>query len=371
MRVLVVAPVPPPYGGMALQAQQLETLLRGDGVEVSTLASNFALPSAFRLLDRVPGVRTCLRAGLVWFKLWAHVRDVDVVHILAASWLYFFVAVYPAVLVGRARRKRVVLNYRGGEARDFFRRYGWLAAPAFKLADAITVPSEFLAAVIRERFAVPVVIVPNILDSSLFSYRQRTVVRPALLVTRHLEKIYDVESVLKAFRAVRERHPDASLWVAGSGAEAGHLHSLVAAWSLDHVRFLGHVAHRDLPAIYDQCDIYVNASLVDNFPGALVEASAAGLVVVTTRAGGIPFIYEHGRTAMLVEPGDWQGLAAAVEHVLEDHSAALSMTRAAVAIARACDWPQVRKRLFEAYGFPVETDSSSRASLDGARCAAG
>ena len=280
MRVLLVAPAPPPYGGMALQAQQLEKLLRRDGVDVDVFPSNFPLPSGVRFLERVPGVRTLLRAGLIWFRLWPRVRQVDVVHILAASWAYFFLAVYPPVLLGRACGKRVVVNYRGGEAREFFRRYGWLSAPVFNLASAVTAPSEFLATVIRQRFDVPVLIVPNVLDHSLFVYRQRTTMRPRMLVTRHLEKMYDVASVLRAFRAVQARHADASLWVAGSGGEEAHLRSLVSAWDLKNVRFLGEVAHKDLAAVYGECDIYVNASLVDNFPGALLEASAAGLVVV-------------------------------------------------------------------------------------------
>jgi glycosyltransferase involved in cell wall biosynthesis len=369
MKVLLVAPVPPPYGGMALQARQLDQLLRHDGVDVDVLASNFSLPSPLRAVERVPGVRTCLRAVFIWFMLWPRIGRADVVHVMAASWLYFFVIVYPAVIVGRVRGKRVVLNYRGGEAREFFRRYGWIAAPVFRLAASITAPSEFLASVIRERFNVAVSIVPNILDSSLFRYRQRSSIRPALLITRHLEKMYDVESVLKAYRAVRERHPEATLWIAGDGSEGAHLRKLVAAWHLPNVRFLGEVAHDDLPGVYDHCDIYLNASLVDNFPGALLEASAAGLVVVTTGAGGIPFIYENGRTAWLVEPGDWQGLAAAVDKVLASPSLASDMTLAAAAIVRECDWVEVRKRLYHVYGCSPET--SSETSMQRARCVAG
>ena len=350
MRVVLVAPVPPPYGGMALQAQQLAHLLRRDGVTVEVFASNFTLPVALRALEQVPGVRTFLRAVLIWFKLRASVRRADVVHVMAASWLYFFIVVYPAVLVGGAYEKRVVVNYRGGEAREFFRRYGWLAAPVFRLADAVTAPSEFLATAIRERFGIAVSIVPNILDASTFPYRRRTHVRPAMLVTRHLEKVYDIESVLKAFRAVQERHPDASLWIAGGGSEEASLRQLVSEWQLTGVRFLGELTLADVARVYDQCDIYVNASRVDNFPGALLEASASGLVMVTTRAGGIPFIYEDGRTALLVDPGDWQGLAAAVERVLQNQSEALEMTEAALAATRSCDWKEVRARLFEAYG---------------------
>ena len=371
MRVLLVGPAPPPYGGMALQAQQLQKLLRADGVQAEVFASNFALPSAIRLLEHVPVVRTCLRAGLVCFRLAPRVRQVDVVHILAASWLYFFLTVYPAVLLGRAYGKRVVLNYRGGGAQAFFRRSGWLAAPVFRLSALVTAPSEFLATMIRHRFDVPVSIVPNILDHSLFEYRQRTTFRPRMLVTRRLEKIYDVASVLKAFRAVQERYADASLWIAGSGGEEAHLRSLASAWSLRNVRFLGDVAHKDLAAVYRECDIYVNASLVDNFPGGLLEASAAGLVIVTTGAGGIPFIYENGRTAWVVEPGDWRGLAQAIETVLESPARASDMTRAAAAVVRACDWTEVRKPLFEAYGFSVDALPTAPAGLNGARCAAG
>ncbi len=371
MRVLVVAPIAPPYGGMALQAQQLQALLRRDGVHVALLASNFALPFPLGFAERVPVVRAAIRAALVWFKLWTKVREADVVHVFAASWLYFFVVVYPAVLVGRARGRRVVVNYRGGEASSFFRRYGWLAAKCFRSAGVITAPSEFLAAAIRERFDVPVSIVPNILDTSLFSYRRRTAIRPRLLVTRHLEKIYDTETVLKAFRSVQSRYPDASLWIAGGGSEEARLRGLVSEWNLPGVRFLGEIAHRDLPSVYGECDIYVNASRVDNFPGALLEASAAGLVVVTTRAGGIPFIYDHGKTASMVDPGDWEALSDAIIKVLQNPSQGVQMTEAALAIVRACEWTEVRKRLFEAYGFGNETGSTGPASLNGARCVAG
>jgi glycosyltransferase involved in cell wall biosynthesis len=353
---------------MALQAQQLHSLLPRDGVAVELFPSNFALPAPLHRLERIPVVRTAVRLVLIWFKLWRSIRRADVVHVMAASWAYFFLAVYPTVLVGYALHKRIVVNYRGGEAREFFHRWGWMAAPVFALADVVTAPSEFLAGVIRNRFRVPVSIVPNLLDSSLFQYRQRTALRPRLLVTRHLEKIYDIECVLKAFRAVQERLSDASLWIAGGGSEQAHLQALVDEWHLHHVRFLGAVPHHELPGIYDQCDIYVNASRVDNFPGALVEASAAGLVLVSTRAGGIPFLYEDGRNAFLVEIGDWQGMADVVCRVLQHPEGALAATRAGVAVARACDWTEVRRRLFDAYGLD---GSEPRITRNGTECATG
>jgi glycosyltransferase involved in cell wall biosynthesis len=367
-RVLVVAPAPPPYGGMALQARQLEKLLRADGIAVSLFPSNFALPGWLKFLEGLPGVRTVARALVIWPKLWAGTRQTDVVHVLAASWAYFFLVVYPAVLVGRICGKKVVLNYRGGEAARFFQWFGWAASPAFRLAGVITAPSEFLAEVIHRRFGASVSIVPNILDSRAFRFRRRTSIQPKLLVTRHLEPAYDIESVLRAFRRVREVYPEASLWIAGTGSQEQYLRGLVSDWNLENVRFLGNIAHSDLPDIYDQCDIYLNASRIDNFPGALIEASAAGLVVVSTDAGGIPFIYQHEKTALLVKTGDWQELALAAQKVLQTSTLALDLVTAARALAQACDWREVRKSLYRAYGFPSPTAFSELDPGGGISC---
>jgi glycosyltransferase involved in cell wall biosynthesis len=353
-RVLLVAPTPPPYGGMALQARLLERMLRSDGHSVSLLASNAPLPNQF--MERLRGLRPFLRSMLFTVRLWKEAARADVIHVLAASWLYFLVVVTPAIVVGRLRGVNVVLNYRGGEAARFFRWFGWAVKPIFRLATAVTAPSVFLSHLIHRRFGVPVRIVPNIVDLSRFRYKTRTELRPRMVATRHLEKSYDIESVLKAFRAVQANNPDASLWIGGTGTQEEYLRTLATTWDLRNVRFLGHVDHVDLPAIYDQCDILLNASLVDNFPAALLEASAAGLVVVTTSAGGIPFIYENGKNALLAAPRDWQGLADAVEKVLRDPFLGREMAANAAELARQCEWRNVRQFLYRSYGFVPERE---------------
>ena len=366
-RVLLVAPSPPPYGGIALQARLLERLLRADDQSVNLFPSNFSLPRWLRFIERIPAVRTAFRSALIWPKLWAQTRSAEVVHVMAASWLYFFLVVCPAVIVGRLLSKRVVINYRGGAAERFFQLYGPIVKPVFKLAHIITAPSLFLAEQIDRAFKLPVHVVPNILDRSAFRFRERSAIAPKFLVTRHLEEIYDVETVLRAFRAIQERYPDASLQIAGTGNQADQLRSLAALWNLRNVRFLGGVPHRELPVIYDQCDILLNASRIDNFPGALLEASAAGLVVVSTDAGGIPFIYRNEKSALLVNIGDWQALAAAAERLLRSPSLGRELAREAHELLRACDWEEVRMRLYSAYGFTAgnrqEQQSSEGATL--------
>lgn len=349
-RILLIGPKGPPYGGMALQGEKLELLLGLDDNSVSFVDSNVPFPRWLRFMDHIRGVRPFARSAVISVKLWSEIRQADVVHVLAASWLYFFLVVAPAVVLSRVHHKRVVLNYRSGEGKQFFRRYGRLAAPIFRMADAVTAPSEFLAKAIQECFGVAVSIVPNILNLAAFRYRERNLFTPRLLVTRHLEKLYGVESVIQAFKLIQDRHPTASLRIAGVGSEEQNLRRLVTKWRLRNVQFLGQVPQRDLPAIHATSDIMLNGSLIDNFPGSLLEASASGLAIVSTSAGGIPFIYEDGKQAILVEPGDWRGLACGVEQILEDSSLGRELTSQAFQLCRQCEWDNVRRSLYRSYG---------------------
>jgi glycosyltransferase involved in cell wall biosynthesis len=284
-------------------------------------------------------------------RFWGRAGKVDVVHVLACSWLYFFLIVSPAVLIGRLRGKRVVLNYRGGDADVFLERFGWMVKPIFQRATLLTAPSGFLAQVIRKRLGLPVAIVPNIVDFSKFRYRRRESFQPKMIVTRHLEALYDVETVLRAFRKIQENYPLASLLIAGTGSQESQLREMASNWDLKNVRFLGYVDHQLLPAVYDECDILLNSSRVDNFPGSLLEASAAGLAVISTKAGGIPFIYENGKNALLVEIGDWERLAAGVQRILCEPDLGLQLSTAGAQLCRQCDWTNVRRCLYTAYGF--------------------
>src|SRR5439155_17641773 len=65
-------------------------------------------------------------------------------------------------------------------------------------------------------------------------------------------------------------------------------------------------------------DIFVLPSRSEAFPNALLEAMAAGLPVVASAVGGILEIVEHGRTGLLVPPGDASALADRLMRVMAD-----------------------------------------------------
>lgn len=82
------------------------------------------------------------------------------------------------------------------------------------------------------------------------------------------------------------------------------------------VSFLGE--RRDVPSVLRDVDIYVQGSLWEGFPNAILEAMAAGLPVVATAVGGVPELVEDGETGVLVPPNDPRAMADVVLALIED-----------------------------------------------------
>lgn len=61
----------------------------------------------------------------------------------------------------------------------------------------------------------------------------------------------------------------------------------------------------------------------------IAEAMAAGVPVVATRVGGVPYLVEDGRTGLLVQVGDTDGLAQRIAELLGDERARGSFAAAA------------------------------------------
>jgi glycosyltransferase involved in cell wall biosynthesis len=111
---------------------------------------------------------------------------------------------------------------------------------------------------------------------------------------------------------VREKVPDAVLLIVGDGVHEPVLRAAAG----EGVVFAG--AREDVPEILAGSTLALLPSLTEALPTTLIEAAASGLAVVATTVGGTPETVEHGRTGLLVPPGDADSLAAAVADLLLD-----------------------------------------------------
>lgn len=341
LRVVLVAPTLDILGGQAVQAHALAEALRQDGYEMTFLPVNPTFPAGLRWLRRWPYARTLLNQAIYLPSL-ARLHRADVVHMFSASYWSFLLAPVPAMLAARSFGKRIVLHYHSGEADDHLARWGILVHPWLRLVDEIVVPSEYLRTVFA-RYGYQVRVIPNVVDLSQFRYRVRARLRPHLLSTRNLEPYYQVENSLLAFALLKVHYPEATLTIVGSGSREKDLRQLASSLDLEGVRFLGPVEPSAMPALYEEADIFINSSVVDNQPVSVLEAFASGLPVVTTGTGDIAAMVRDGETGLLVPPGDPAAMAKAVTALLEYPDRALRMSRLARQEICKYTWASIRE----------------------------
>ncbi len=334
---------------MANQCRQLAGLLSGESVDVHVVQTNAPYRPAW--LGRIRFLRAPARLLPYLYRLWRGIGRADVVHIFANSgWAWHLIAA-PAIWASRLRRRPVIVNYRGGGAEEFLKR-----APAFVVrtmasASSFVTPSGYLCAVFA-KVGLRAQIIPNIIDLARFRPpdQLRSPRTAHIIVTRNLERIYDIQTAIRALDLLRVHVPHARLTIAGAGPERAALEELVASLGLGAVvHFAGRMDNVAIADLYRSADVMLNPSLVDNMPISVLEAFASGVAVVSTNVGGVSHIAEDGRTALLVPPGDPAATAAALRTVLTDEPLARRLATAALAEVQAYSWERVRDRWLGEY----------------------
>jgi len=119
--------------------------------------------------------------------------------------------------------------------------------------------------------------------------------------------------------------------------------------NLSGIHFTGVASREEIGRFYDQADIFINASRLDNMPVSILEAFACGTPVVSTAAESIPYLVEHERTGLLSDVGDAPALAQNVIRLLRDPDLAARLASNAYSQSQAYRWPNVRKQWLDTY----------------------
>jgi len=362
IKVAIVAPSLRYVGGQAVQADLLLRLWQNDpDVEISFIEIDPCLPWPLAWAERIPGLRTVLREPIYFWNLWRRLKDVDVAHIFSASYWSFLLAPAPAwffasLRVGKLRGKKTIINYRSGEARDHLRHFR-SAKFVLSRVDKIVTPSGYLVDVFRE-FGLNAVAVPNLVDLSRFRYRERNPLQPRMVCTRGFSEYYCVDVVVKAFAEVKKEYPQARLDLVGDGPLEGKVRQLVHDLKLADVAFSGVASRTEIGKHYDDANIFINASWLDNMPVSVIEAFACGTPVVTTSPESMPYLVEHERTGLLSPVGDEKALAANVIRLLREPGLASRLSQNAYQQSRAYTWEVVRQQWLQIYrGLSSRSDS--------------
>jgi glycosyltransferase involved in cell wall biosynthesis len=216
-----------------------------------------------------------------------------------------------------------------------------------KKADAFTVISKDIYEELISQSVPPKKIfpIPNSVDTLVFSpatQEQKILLRKNLLLpetariviyTGRLVTYKGLPLLLEVWNDLKHIHKNLLLLILGTGGMdiyncEGQLHDYVRQKSLENsVRFTGNV--NNVSEYLRASDIFVFPTENEAFGVSLIEAMACALPVITTPVGGIKSIVTSGKNGLLVEPGNYKELYAALENLITNQTATIDLGQAA------------------------------------------
>ena len=272
MKILYISNYKRGVGGINAQVDLLHTYLnQEDGIKADVFSTK----------------GNPLRRCIAFFLLLCKARRYDVLHIHACSYWGMVPAVM-GVIAGKLWRKRIIITYHGGGAEEYFVKHAAFVRRWLGRANQVVVLSGFLKEIF-DHYDIPCVVIPNIVVLQPQIERTRDIA-PRFISIRHLEPLYNIPCILRAYEQVLKVHPDATLDILGQGSQREELEIYVQEHQLTGVTFVGQVPNQQIYDYLAKADIMLSAPKIDNMPVSLLEAMNAGLLVISSRVGGVPYM---------------------------------------------------------------------------------
>lgn len=218
---------------------------------------------------------------------------------------------------------RLVVSCHGSDVLNLRAFHKRVAPFIFSKADVITCVSDALSQRLQEQVPkdYPVQTIHNGINLSFWNHSSpeiRDTKSSHLVSVGALKSVKGHDVLIRAFRQLVDRRPDAKLHIIGDGPERDHYASLLQELGLhDRISLRGWLPPVEVRKALGKATAFVFPSRHEGFGIALVEAMAVGCPVIASRVGGIPEVVS-GTEAQLVPPESPEALADAMEKALDD-----------------------------------------------------
>jgi glycosyltransferase involved in cell wall biosynthesis len=283
-----------------------------------------------------------LRLGDMMLTAIRRGREADVAHVDVFSGPAFVWAEAACWALRRAGCP-YILTLHGGNLPAFAQRNPGRVRNLLRSAVAVTAPSGYLLETLRV-YRSDIILLPNAIELASYPARVREPATPRLVWVRSFHSIYNPVMAPEVVARLTSNFPDVHLTMIGPDKDGSLRRTQAAAESLgvsDRIRFVAGVPKAAVPEYMNAADVFLNTTNIDNMPVTVVEAMACGLCVVSTDAGGVPWIVSHRRNGLLVPAGDAAAMTAAVTEVLTTPGLARTLSVNARQFAEPCDWSRV------------------------------
>ena len=240
--------------------------------------------------------------------------------------------------------KPFILTLHGGNLPGIFSTLG-LASPT-SLGRSVNrhCASKYLLEHMRG-YRQGIVLIPNALDLTRYSFRRRQRPAPNLVWLRAFDDVYNPSLAVRVVALLAHEFPSVKLVMMGPDKGDGSRESMqdlaLKLGVLDRVTCTGRVHKDEISKRLDQGDVFLNTTRVDNTPVSVLEAMACGLCVISTKVGGIPYLLDDEHDALLVPADNPSEMARAVKRLITEDGLAERLSSNARRKAEQLDWSNV------------------------------
>lgn len=289
----------------------LSSLLIKEGYKV--VISSDKINKFFRLLDMCYSV--------VKFR-----NKVDYILIDTFSTTNFYYAFITSQIARFFKIKYIPILH-GGDLPKRIKKSPKLSKLIFNNSYNNIAPSNYLKfAFEKENYNVE--FIPNIIEIENYIYKSRKKIKPKLLWVRAFKEIYNPTLAIEVLNLLKKKYPNAKLCMVGPFTDNSYVKcsNLIEKYGLkDSIEFTGVLLKEEWHQKSTEFDIFINTTNFDNTPVSVMEAMALGLPVITTNVGGIPYLLENYKDALLVDKNNPIQMLSAIKEIIEGNHEMLAV----------------------------------------------
>ncbi len=199
--------------------------------------------------------------------------------------------------------------------------------------------ARWIQDMLRTEFSHLSAYVPNGLDANIFYPDTPLVPQDPRRLRVLLEGpiVIPFKGMADAYAAIEVL--DCEIWIVSSAGRPP------AHWRYD--RCFEAVQMKDMRRIYSSCDVFLKMSRVEGFFGPPMEAMACGCAVVVGKVTGWDEYIVHETNALVVEQGDVEGAAQAVQRLLDDTGLRRSLIAGGICTAAEWSWERSAQAMLQ------------------------
>ena len=272
-----------------------------------------------------------------------HRKKISLVFIDTYSTSNFYYTLVSAILCQIFKLPYVPILH-GGGLPDRLKKSPGLSKTVFKKATANVSPSHYLVEAFSKQ-GYNVEYIPNYIETEKYPSVVRNKLKPCLLYVRSFHKIYNPEMAVKVLKELSEKYPEIELCMVGPNKDGSKekVEQLADSLNVGHkLTITGKLSKEEWIKLSEKYDIFINTTNFDNLPVSIIEAMCLGFPIVSTNAGGLPYLIEHNVDGMLVDIDDNHAMAACIRQLLDDENFAGKMSEMAIRKGKSFDWEHIK-----------------------------